>query len=214
MLARPDMPPSRSPLASSRLAVVALFALAGVACGANVAAPASTTSTGAVTTTGAGGGSSSSCPAPRVDRAESGACAKAGRYGVDEGNPMCCRPCAADEVVAAVPTPGGSAHCVKGQGGAGGAAACAVGDPAWKACGTADDCAWVALGCYCGVQPVVGVAKTVAEQAAACEQAAAQDCMLGCPNAPGHQAEDGHEDVDGGAIAVRCNGGLCTTVIE
>jgi hypothetical protein len=208
------MPTSCSPLASSRLALAALVALALVACGANVAAPSSTTSKGTTTTTGAGGGSSSSCAAPRVDRAESGACATAGSYGVDEANPMCCRPCAADEVAS---TELGTVPVCKrvdsaDGGGTGGAGSCALGDPAWKACGTADECEPVGLHCYCGAQPVVGITKALSAKAAQCDSAT--PCELGCMSGPGHVAEDGHDDVDGGAIAVRCNGGLCTTVIE
>ncbi len=83
-----------------------------------------------------------------------------------------------------------------------------------KACTTANDCTTVARGCYCGAQPVIGIAKSFATAAQACEAKAGSECGLGCPNAPGHTAEDGKNDVDGGAIEVLCDVGKCHTVLR
>jgi hypothetical protein len=87
------------------------------------------------------------------------------------------------------------------------------------ACTTTDDCAIVLAGCYCGSQPEYGVAKKYASQERACETAAANMCALGCVNFPGHRAQDGHNDLDGGTIAVRCaaadgGGNACTTYVS
>lgn len=73
------------------------------------------------------------------------------------------------------------------------------------ACLVDADCATVARGCYCGAQPVNGVATKYAEPALACEQAAASSCALGCANEPGEVAQDGKKVAAGAAIAVRCD---------
>ena len=72
------------------------------------------------------------------------------------------------------------------------------------ACATANDCRIVYRGCYCGEQLAYGVAAKYFAAQAACESAAASSCALGCANSPGHMAQDGRSDLDGGVIAVRC----------
>jgi hypothetical protein len=86
------------------------------------------------------------------------------------------------------------------------------------ACEKASDCDIVYRGCYCGQQPAVGVATAFSMLMAACEQKAAQECALGCATLPGHIAQDGKNDADGGAVNVRCDSsgpgkGTCRTYI-
>jgi hypothetical protein len=100
------------------------------------------------------------------------------------------------------------------SGGAGGAGPCIVYGQATKACQADGDCGWVALGCYCGPQPAIGIGKAFAEKAAACEQESASHCELGCAVQMAHRAEDGTTDEDGGAVAVHCKQGECATTIE
>jgi hypothetical protein len=83
-----------------------------------------------------------------------------------------------------------------------------------KTCASASDCTTVARGCYCGAQPVVGIAKSAGAGAQACETKAGMDCPLGCANFPGHVAEDGQNDEDGGAIQVFCDNKQCHTAIR
>ncbi len=80
-----------------------------------------------------------------------------------------------------------------------------------KTCTTLADCDTVSLGCYCGAQPVIGVAKTARQAAQACEEQAAAQCALGCPNFPGQVTEDG-TNLDGGAAQALCDNGKCHTV--
>jgi hypothetical protein len=87
------------------------------------------------------------------------------------------------------------------------------------ACAAASDCAIVGVGCGCGQQLEYGVATKYLAAQAACETAAASHCALGCANFPGHRAQDGRSDVDGGTIAVRCapaDGGAlaCQTFVQ
>jgi hypothetical protein len=82
------------------------------------------------------------------------------------------------------------------------------------ACGTASDCTTVARGCYCGAQPIIGIAKSAAAEAQACETKSQSQCGLGCANFPGHVAEDGNNDVDGGTIEVLCDASKCHTVLR
>ena len=89
----------------------------------------------------------------------------------------------------------------------------------YTSCASDDDCAFVAAGCYCGPQPVYGVSKSALGAVGKCEGEAAANCMLGCMNQPWHVTDDGAEDVDGGAIKVRCvpgDGGAksCRTYLE
>ena len=83
-----------------------------------------------------------------------------------------------------------------------------------KACATVSDCTTVARGCYCGAQPVIGIAKSSSSLAQACESKAASQCGLGCANFPGEVAEDGANNVDGGTITVLCDLGKCHTVLK
>jgi hypothetical protein len=83
-----------------------------------------------------------------------------------------------------------------------------------KACTTAGDCTIIAKECYCGAQPIIGIAKTAAPAAASCETKAGSQCALGCANAPGHVAEDGNNDDDGGTIDVQCDNNRCHTVLR
>src|SRR4051794_21344114 len=50
-----------------------------------------------------------------------------------------------------------------------GASCGAIGGTYDKKCSTAADCATVSRGCYCGATPVLGIAKTAAAAAQACE---------------------------------------------
>ena len=83
-----------------------------------------------------------------------------------------------------------------------------------KTCATVSDCTTVARGCYCGAQPIVGVAKSAAAAAQACESQAGAMCALCCANFPGRTAEDGKNDVDGGTVQVLCDGNRCHTVVK
>jgi len=88
------------------------------------------------------------------------------------------------------------------------------GGPYDKTCLTADDCLMVALGCYCGAQPIIGVAKSAQPAAQACETDAGATCTRGCANAPGHVAEDGQNDEGTGRnLEVLCDAGMCHTVL-
>ena len=83
-----------------------------------------------------------------------------------------------------------------------------------KACKTASDCTTIARQCYCGAQPIIGISKTAAPAATACEMMAGSQCALGCANFPGRVAEDGSNDVDGGTIEVLCDANRCHTVLR
>ena len=72
----------------------------------------------------------------------------------------------------------------------------------------------VSRGCHCGATTVIGIAKTAAAAAQACETNAAMNCGLGCANSPGRVAEDGKNDVDGGTIQVHCDMSTCHTVLQ
>jgi hypothetical protein len=83
-----------------------------------------------------------------------------------------------------------------------------------KACATVADCTTVAVGCYCGAQPVIGIAKSISALATACEAESAKTCARGCANSPGQVAEDGQNADDGGTIVVKCDMAQCHTVVE
>lgn len=72
-------------------------------------------------------------------------------------------------------------------------------------CSVDADCATVALGCYCGQQPVNGVARKYAATAATCEETAATKCALGCANQLGEVAQDGASPGTGTVLAVHCD---------
>jgi len=67
------------------------------------------------------------------------------------------------------------------------------------------DCTTVARGCYCGAQPVNGVARKYAATAQACEQTAAMTCTRGCANQPGMVTDDGTMVDAGTILAARCD---------
>ncbi len=84
---------------------------------------------------------------------------------------------------------------------------------AHKVCASVADCAMIARGCFCGAQPIIGIAKEFVAAAEACETKVGKSCPLGCANFPGHVAEDGKNDIDGGSIKVLCDLGKCHTVL-
>lgn len=192
----------------------AMVALAVAACGGStVTASSNAGAGGSAGSGGSGGGSNSSCHAPRVDRSEAGQCLGSGNYGVDESNVACCKPCGPGEVASdALNEP---RMCVSADAGAGeGGAACPTYTDADKTCVSVADCATVAVGCYCGSQPVVGISTTLSDLANACETDAANHCALGCASGPGQVAEDGKNALDGGKLTVKCDVGRCHTVVE
>lgn len=79
------------------------------------------------------------------------------------------------------------------------------------ACSIDADCATVAVGCYCGAQPMNGVARRYATTAQTCEDAAASTCARGCANEPGLVAQDGNKADVGATVAVRCDHSGSTT---
>ena len=83
-----------------------------------------------------------------------------------------------------------------------------------KTCKTVADCAALRRGCYCGAQPIIGIATSALAAAQACETQAASMCALGCANSPGGVAEDGKNNADGGTIQVMCDVGQCHTVLR
>ena len=99
--------------------------------------------------------------------------------------------------------------------------ACNAPPPDLTACANNDDCATVDVGCYCGSQPVIGVALKYATTAAMCQQAESDACTRGCVTVPGRQAQDGMMIPDGQPASVRCDlqgamtgtTGICTTYV-
>lgn len=85
------------------------------------------------------------------------------------------------------------------------------------ACATDADCATVEVGCYCGPQPVNGVAVKYAQAAQNCEDTAASACALGCLNELAVQAQDGKKAALGTPVAVQCSRsgatGTCTSYL-
>ena len=85
------------------------------------------------------------------------------------------------------------------------------------ACATDADCATVEVGCYCGPQPVNGVASRYAQAAQSCQDDAASACALGCANELALQAQDGKKAALGTPVAVRCSRsgatGTCTSYL-
>lgn len=93
--------------------------------------------------------------------------------------------------------------------------ACDMRPADFDSCITTADCEKVALGCYCGGQPVVGVATKYAATAAACLDYDMAHCTLGCANMPGLMAQDTKASNSFDAIAVRCDPQLhaCRTYV-
>lgn len=73
------------------------------------------------------------------------------------------------------------------------------------ACASDTDCATVVVGCYCGLQPVNGVAHKYATAAQACEDTAASTCALGCATQTGMVAQDGSKADVAATIAAHCD---------
>jgi hypothetical protein len=73
------------------------------------------------------------------------------------------------------------------------------------ACSVDTDCATVVIGCYCGAQPVNGVAHRYATTAQTCEDTAASTCALGCSNELGLVTQDGTKANAGATVAARCD---------
>jgi hypothetical protein len=81
------------------------------------------------------------------------------------------------------------------------------------ACTLDTDCATVEIGCYCGAQPVDGVARRYAFAAQACEDTAAGMCALGCLTEPKLVTQDGKSAGLDAMVAVHCEAatGTCKT---
>lgn len=95
---------------------------------------------------------------------------------------------------------------------------CKAPPPDVAACVTTDDCTTVTIGCYCGAQPVNGVARRFAASGQACQDTAASTCALGCATELGMQAQDGQKVTNASMIAVRCEqqgsaAGTCQTYV-
>lgn len=85
-------------------------------------------------------------------------------------------------------------------------------------CLTDTDCAMVTVGCYCGSQPVNGVARKYAKTAQSCEDSAATTCALGCATTSGMITQDGTTVAAGATIGARCERptsaiGTCKTYV-
>jgi hypothetical protein len=81
-------------------------------------------------------------------------------------------------------------------------------------CAVDSDCATVALGCYCGAQPVNGVAHKYAPTAQACEDTAASMCALGCATQPQLVVQDGTRVDLGTTLAAHCDHSGATGVCK
>jgi hypothetical protein len=94
---------------------------------------------------------------------------------------------------------------------------CKAPPPDLAACTTDADCATVEIGCYCGPQPVNGVAVKYTQAAQSCEDTAASACALGCPNELALIAQDSKKAALGTPVAVRCTrsgaSGTCTSYL-
>jgi hypothetical protein len=71
-------------------------------------------------------------------------------------------------------------------------------------CSADADCATFAQGCFCGAQPVNGVAHKYAAAAQSCEDTAAGACTLGCANDQGGVTQDGTKVAAGTRTAAHC----------
>ena len=81
-------------------------------------------------------------------------------------------------------------------------------------CSVDADCATIATGCYCGAQPVNGVARKYMANARTCEETAASTCALGCATESGQVAQDGTKADVGSAFAARCDHSGATGVCK
>jgi len=75
----------------------------------------------------------------------------------------------------------------------------------------------VEIGCYCGAQPVNGIARKYVATAQGCEQAAATSCALGCANQSGQIAQDGTMVSAGTLVVAHCDrssgSGVCKSSV-
>jgi hypothetical protein len=83
--------------------------------------------------------------------------------------------------------------------------ACQAPPAALAACSVDADCATVTIGCYCGTQPVNGVARKYSATAQSCEDTAATTCALGCATDMGLMTQDGNKAAAGTLLAARCD---------
>ena len=81
-------------------------------------------------------------------------------------------------------------------------------------CSVDADCTTVAIGCYCGAQPVNGVARKYAVTAGSCEDTAANTCALGCATRAQVVVQDGTMVNPGTALGARCDHSGATAVCK
>lgn len=82
------------------------------------------------------------------------------------------------------------------------------------ACASDADCTTVAIGCYCGAQPVNGVARKYAVTARGCEDTAANTCALGCATQAKVVTQDGTTVELGTLIGAFCDHASATPVCK
>lgn len=83
--------------------------------------------------------------------------------------------------------------------------ACASPPADLAACAVDADCTTVAIGCYCGAQPVNGVARKYAVTAGSCEETAAGTCALGCATRAQLVVQDGTMVNPGTTLGAHCD---------
>jgi hypothetical protein len=81
-------------------------------------------------------------------------------------------------------------------------------------CAADADCTTVAIGCYCGAQPVNGVARKYAATARGCEDTAASTCALGCATQAKLVTQDGTTVEPTTFIAAYCDHSGATAVCK
>jgi hypothetical protein len=81
-------------------------------------------------------------------------------------------------------------------------------------CSADADCATVALGCYCGAQPVNGVARKYVATARGCEDNAASTCVRGCATQAKIVTQDGSTVDPGTLIGSFCDHSGATAVCK
>ena len=81
-------------------------------------------------------------------------------------------------------------------------------------CSADTDCATVAIGCYCGAQPVNGVARKYAATARGCEDNAASTCARGCATEAKVVTQDGTTVDPGTLIGSFCDRSGATPVCK
>lgn len=81
-------------------------------------------------------------------------------------------------------------------------------------CSSDADCTTVDIGCYCGAQPVNGVARKYATTARGCEVTAASTCSLGCATQAKFVISDGTMVNPGTFIGAYCDHSGSTAVCK